>query len=192
MQGLSTQTREIHNHFFNALASLKEDGLIVSEEIRIELRGAGSEDLYSSILRDLRIQDLVHLLPPLPYKAALRECASADALLLLQGPSCNHQIPAKVYEYLRFGKPILALVDERGDTATLLKDNGGSSIIDLMDEEALRRSLPDFFDAVRFGRHTVCDKQKAQRYARHMQAAELGQHLLSLVPVNDMRRKRPK
>ncbi len=175
--------------FFNALATLKRDGIIVPEEIRIELRGAGSEDLYSSMIKDLQIQDLVHLLPSVPYHAVLQDCASADALLLLQGPSCNHQIPAKAYEYLRFGKPILALVDEKGDTAALLKENGGASIIDLMDEKALCQSLPEFFDAVRQGRHAVCSRQKSQRYARHMQAAELAQHLGNLVPDNIMTTK---
>jgi len=49
-------------------------------------------------------------------------------LLLLQASNCNSQIPAKVYEYLRAGKPILALTDPEGDTATLLRNLGINTI----------------------------------------------------------------
>ena len=67
-------------------------------------------------------------------------------LLLLQGPTCNHQIPAKAYEYLRVGRPILALTSHEGDTAALLQDAGGASITDLMDEDALSRAIPTFLE----------------------------------------------
>ncbi len=72
------------------------------------------------MLSDLNIEDIVHPLPPLPYREALCDCAEAHALLLFQAASCNHQIPAKAYEYLRLGKPILALTHPSGDTAALL------------------------------------------------------------------------
>lgn len=176
--------------FFRALASLKKEKLITSTEIIVEFRGSGSEDLYASILQDLEIQDLVQILPALPYKAALRDCALADGLLLLQGQSCNHQIPAKAYEYLRLGKPILALVDEKGETARLLRDNGGSSIIDLNNVEALRQNLPVFFDAIRLARHSNCDREKIRRYSRRTQAAELGDILRAVAQGNNRKKER--
>src|SRR5262245_20192410 len=106
--------------FFRALAQLKREGRLDPSKVKIELRASGSEDYFTALLRDLGITDLVALLPALPYGEVLQACADADALLLFQGASCNHQIPAKVYEYLRVAKPILALTDHGGDTAALL------------------------------------------------------------------------
>ena len=114
---------------------------------------------------------------PLPYHEALRDCASASALLLLQGPSCNLQIPAKTYEYLRLRRPILALTDAAGDTASLLRSTGGATIVDLLDEAALYREIPIFIERVRSGTHLLPDSAATRRYARHNQAQELARCL---------------
>jgi hypothetical protein len=102
-------------------------------------------------------------------------------LLILQGPSCDGQIPAKAYEYLRLGKPILALTSEEGDTARLLRETGGSTIVDLLDEDAIYGALPPFLAAVAEGRHLVPERRKVSQYARHNQARELAICLSRLV-----------
>jgi glycosyltransferase involved in cell wall biosynthesis len=159
--------------FFRALARLRQDGIVTPAGLQIELRAAGSERYFSSLLRDLGLGDLVRLLPPLDYHAALRDCAEADGLLLLQGPSCDRQIPAKTYEYLRLGKPILALTTPEGDTAGVLSECGGATIVDLLDQDALYHALPLFLESLRRGRHPLPDPAKTAQYARHNQAYEL-------------------
>src|SRR5258707_912422 len=92
--------------FFDALDRLKRTGRISAKNVKIDLRAAGSEAWLSTMIREKDIGDVVQLLPPLPYHESLQDSAAADALLLLQGASCNHQVPAKTYEYMRLGKPI--------------------------------------------------------------------------------------
>ena len=111
----------------------------------------------------------------------LRECSEADGLLLLQGPSCNHQIPAKLYEYLRLRKPILALTDAQGDTARVLAETGGATVIDLLQEDAIHQGLPSFLESLRLGVHALPDRLATARHARHIQAQALGQCLDTLV-----------
>jgi hypothetical protein len=91
----------------------------------------------------------------------------------LQGPSCNHQIPAKAYEYLRLRRPILALTAPAGDTAGLLRDAGGATIVDLTDEATLRTEIRSFLDMVRAGSHPLPVRQRVEGYARHHQAQQL-------------------
>lgn len=167
--------------FFRALARLKDTGQVSAATLRVDLRASGSEPYYAQLARGLGVEDLVHLLPPLPYREALQDCAAADALLLLQAASCNHQIPAKAYEYLRIGKPILALTSGDGDTAALLRQGGGSTILDLASEEEIARGLPGFLDAVRNGAHGAPSVEHARRYSRQAQAAELANHLQEVV-----------
>ena len=168
--------------FFRALSRLKREGRIDPGALSIELRASGSEETYATMLSELGISDLVHLLPAVPYRHVLRECNDADALLLLQGPSCNHQIPAKLYEYLRLRRPILALTDARGDTAQVLAETGGATVIDLLDEAAIHRGLPSFLESLRLGAHPLPDPIATTRHARHVQAEALGQCLETLAP----------
>lgn len=159
--------------FFRALSRLKRESIISPKNLRIELRAAGSEDYYTQLLAELDIADLVHLLPGLPYRDALQDIASADALLLLQAANCNHQIPAKAYEYLRMGLPILALTSAEGDTAALFRVSGGATRIELSDEAAIYSGLPAFLTSIRAGSHPLPTREAVLSYSRRHQVAAL-------------------
>jgi glycosyltransferase involved in cell wall biosynthesis len=163
--------------FFRALSRLKMDGIINAKRAVIDLRASGSEDYYAAMLKELKIDDVVRLLPALPYRKALEDCARADAFLLFQAESCNHQIPAKAYEYLRLGKPILALTPVGGDTAKLLEEVGGATIVDLAQEDEIYRAIPRFLISLRDSTHAIPDAQRASRYSRKYQAFQLSQCL---------------
>jgi hypothetical protein len=167
--------------FFKALARLKLQGRIDSKSLSITLRASGSEDLFQGMLNDLGINDLVTLQPHIPYRQALQEGASADGLLLFQAANCDHQIPAKAYEYLRLQKPILALTTRTGDTSALLTEVGGATIANLTDEDEICSSLPTFLKTLRSGTHPVADLKKLGRYARRNQAEQLAACLSELI-----------
>lgn len=159
--------------FFTALARLKKEKRIDSSRISVDLRAAGNEAHYAEIIRKLEIEDLVHFLPPLPYREALEHSNRADILLLLQAACCDHQIPAKAYEYLRLRKPILALTSRTGDTAALLNECGGTTVVDIADQDAIYRELPPILRAVRAGAHPLPAVEAVSRYSRQNQAREL-------------------
>jgi glycosyltransferase involved in cell wall biosynthesis len=167
--------------FFAALSRLKRDGKISHSVLRVSFRAAGSESLFQRMIDDAGISDLVELQPHVPYHQALQECLDADALLVFQAANCDHQIPAKVYEYLRLRKPIFALTSHSGDTAALLKDIGGATIVNLSEEQDIYLALPDFLAAVRQGLHPLPDRNKIRRYARRTQAGELATCLSNIV-----------
>jgi glycosyltransferase involved in cell wall biosynthesis len=160
--------------FFAALARLKNEQEIGAQSIQISLRASGEEPYYRELLEAHGLTDIVHLLPPIPYHEVLREGAVADALLLFQGVTCNHQIPAKAYEYFRLRRPILALTTHEGDTAALLRDVGGATIANMYDCEEIYRCLLSFLAQLRRGDHPLPDPVKSNRYSRRNQAHELG------------------
>jgi hypothetical protein len=167
--------------FFRALARLKTEGSIAAANLRVFFRAPSSEDLYRNLLDEYGIADLVEIQPRVSYSESLQECADADGLLLFQAANCNHQIPAKAYEYLRLRRPVLALTTEMGDTAALLNEVGGATIMDIADENAIYRGLPPFLEAVRAATHPLPDEKKTQRYARRNQASELARCLDEIV-----------
>jgi len=166
--------------FFQALARLKSEAVIGKDTLQIVFRAPGSEDFFRQLIAQNNIADIVHLEPHVPYQQSLQECADADALLLFQAANCDHQIPAKAYEYLRLARPILGLTSQTGDTAALLNEVGGATLLDLANADEIYHRLPIFLDAIRNGTHPLANRSKLSRYARQNQAADLAQCLWDL------------
>ncbi len=169
--------------FFRALARLKAEGEISSDTLSIDLRATGgAEAEFKKQVGELGIQDVVHFLPALPYRASLQDAAEADSLLLLQAACCDHQIPAKAYEYLRLNKPILALTTHNGNTAGLLNEVGGATIADIADDDAIHAALLRFLTQVRAGTHSLPLPAKYRSYSRRVQAEQLAD-CMSKLPI---------
>ncbi len=117
----------------NALQSLRRDGLISPENFELRLRDPSNEQYFIQLAERFDLSDIVTVFGPLPYKEALAEMLSADGLLLLQGYTSNPAIPAKLYEYIRARRPILGLVHPDGESFSLLRRLGVTTIATLDD-----------------------------------------------------------
>jgi len=106
---------------FQALAALKKNKKISKNNFCLKFRGAAI-DLYQAQINALDIADLMAFLPSINYMESLQEMMSADGLLLVQGGLFNNQIPGKLFEYIRSGKPILAFTPHLGATSQALED----------------------------------------------------------------------
>lgn len=134
---------------FEALVALKSDGSISAANLQIVLRASGHAGEYGARLKALGIDDIVRLEPQVDYLAALEEMLTVDGLLILQAANCNAQVPAKLYEYLRAGRPILALTDAAGDTARTLAAAGTGMVAPLDSAPAIAAALPCFLEEIR-------------------------------------------
>ncbi len=167
---------------FSAVGRLKKMGRLSAEKVQIVFRAPGSEDLYRKLLAQRDIEDLITLEPHMPYRQALQECADADGLLLFQAAKFDMQIPAKTYEYLRIGKPIFALTTHTGDTAALLRQVRGATIVDIASEDEIYEGLSTFTQVVRAGTHPLPNQFGIRLYTRQAQAGQLAKVLDSLTP----------
>lgn len=168
--------------FFAALAALKRNKKISARDLQVVLRATGSDGLYQPMITELGIGDIVRLEPVIAYRDALREMLRADALLLFQGSVCNHQIPAKIYEYYRAGKPIFALVDPAGISASMLRDVGVTDIADITSAEHIANTLLGLIAALKEGQCHGVAKAAAARSSRKARSAELANLLNQLTP----------
>lgn len=136
---------------FEAVAQLMRSGRIQRGRLKLRFRAAVHDDLLHGLARQHGIEAFIETCPPVPYDQALQEMLRADALLVMQAKGCNDQIPAKIYEYLRTGRPTICLSDPAGDTAGVFRQAGmrSEARLDSADDIALR--LPEFLDAVRAG-----------------------------------------
>ena len=167
--------------FFTALANLKAAGTLTEDDVAIVLRASGSEPMYAEEIRRRGLDRMITLAPPISNREALREQADADALLLFQGRQYDRQIPAKVYEYLRIGRPVFALVGESGDTAALLHHTGGAALVPPDDVSAIETGFSEFIQALRDGRAPAANTSVVQGYSRHHGAVLLARLLDEVV-----------
>ena len=103
-----------------AIATAARSGVIQASSFRLRLIGSQAlEGVHLESVRDsLGLRDVVEIVPRMPRRDSLAEMLAASALLLVQ-PGHPLSIPAKAYEYLATGRPILAIADE-GETANLV------------------------------------------------------------------------
>lgn len=163
---------------FAAISELKSENKLNSENFRLELRSAGHGDLYEQMLAKYALQDIVSLLPSIPHQENIKDMLSADALLLLQGNTCNEQIPAKAYEYIRSGKPVIALTDKKGDTGQLLTQLGIGTIAALESKDEIKQALANIREIC--SQFCPLDAQKIQSFSRQHQSKELAELLDTL------------
>ena len=159
--------------FFGALAQLLRNGDIKPDGLRVVLRATGFDDHLRGLIEHYQIESIVTLAPALPYQAALAEMLAADALLVIQAANCNFQVPAKLYEYLRARRPIIALTDPAGDTAAVLRNAGIDTIARLDSQEEISRLLVRFIDLLRQQRAPVATDATIAAASRRGRTIEL-------------------
>lgn len=159
--------------FFGALAELRRSGHIHAGDLKVVLRASGCDDDLRRMIAPLGIEDIVTIEPAIPYRDALAEMLAADGLLVLQAANCNYQVPAKLYEYLRARRPILALTDPAGDTAAVLRDAGIDTIARLDSQSEIVLGLERFLDLLRENRAPLADQRTIAAASRRSRTIEL-------------------
>lgn len=163
---------------FQALGNLKRENHPAAAKLKLRFRAAAHEDLLVELANKYGIGESVEIVPAIPYREALAEMLRADGLLLLQAANCNDQIPAKLYEYLRAARPVIAMTDPNGDTAATLTSCGVQAVAPLDDAAAIAELLAAFIHAPFNG--TLADPiavAAASRLARSERLASYLSHI---------------
>ena len=102
---------------FSALGTLKKAKIPVS----LTILGDNSQNLIDKIVQ-FHLEGQISLHPQIAHKNVLSKMGEFDVMLLYQEWCASPVTPVagKTYEYLRIGKPILAVAPE-GDNLTLIK-----------------------------------------------------------------------
>ncbi|MBD8531342.1 glycosyltransferase [Massilia sp. CFBP 13647] len=171
--------------FFQALATLLAEGKVSAATLQVRLRAAVHDAYLGALIDQYGIGAIVSLAPHLPYREALSEMLAADALLVLQGANCNCQVPAKLYEYLRARRPILALTDAAGDTAATLRSAGIDTIGPLDEPQRIAAVLLDFLARVPAGSVVLPADDVVLGASRKARAVQLAALLDDVMATHD-------
>lgn len=137
---------------FHAIRLLVDQEKLKDNEIEFVFYGSGNDlmvDYFRKIIKADNLEPFVRFEPRVPHKVALQKMAQADALFLIQAECCDSQIPAKLYEYFRLQKPILALATETGETGKLLKAFNAGMVVPWNNSRAIASTLSSMIKSLR-------------------------------------------
>ena len=161
-----------------ALRRAADAGGLDRRRIRLRFLGGGphaeSAELQQAIVAH-GLEGCVEIIKRVPYGEGLRQLAAADVLVLLQASEDTRAlVPAKLYEYLRLSKPVLALTLP-GEVSALLQQTGGGFAVDPAHVDQMASVLATLYrdwERGTLGAHGA-SAQALQRYERGTLAGEL-------------------
>jgi len=150
---------------------IKENPDLISE---IEIIFVGN--IYKPVVKmckQMKLNDVVKVFCHVDHKESIEYMASADALLLLLNPAGAGCFPAKIFEYIRSGKPIIGLVPE-GESKKLLHSTRTGIAVDPENVGAIKNALLSIYKAKKNGKLTIDPNwEEIKKYERAKQAKVL-------------------
>jgi len=162
-----------------AVAQLCEDGDVSREDMRLVFLGAGryvASPAFRRTVDALRLQDVVQVAERVAHRESLRRLYRAAVLVVLQAEDTRALIPAKAFEYLRVGRPILALTSG-GATARLMREAGAGTIVEPTSVDAIADALRTLYAAWKAEPGRLVRPADLTRFARASLTGELARLL---------------
>ena len=135
--GTTRQTVLSPENLFVALDLLFQDRPALKSKIRVVFVGTKAPFVIH-LIKKYNLDNCVEFFGYLEHKTALAYICGASVLFLLTNETKNAQqnpvqdkgmIPAKLYEYLRAKRPILALVPEDSDCAQIIRATQSGTVV---------------------------------------------------------------
>lgn len=174
--------------FFRALKRVLSDRPSSARKVKIVLRASSVAEHYAPLIRQLNLENAIFFESALPYESALREMLSVDGLMIFQGYTSNPAIPAKLYEYFRARRPILALADLEGETARLVRVEAAGEIAALDEEDAIVTGLSKFLHDIERGQSKIMPADRVPCFERAGSVARFARLFDNVVTPSDAKR----
>jgi len=153
--------------------------------IDVEFLGRKTETMFdfSTEIQARGLSECVRHGGQIPYADSLERMQRADILLLVHSPGYRVGVPAKLYEYLGAGRPILALAEPDSDIAWVLRESGVlHRIAPPTDVARIRQALVELTREVNACEFREANANGLQQFTRERMAQRFAECLDSCVP----------
>ncbi|UCE27865.1 MAG: glycosyltransferase [Candidatus Coatesbacteria bacterium] len=125
-------------------------GVFGADDIEIRFIGAASDDVLAAV----KASGLpVVMRTCVPHRDAVSEIVSAHASLLIigDGPAMGTTLTGKIFEYLRAGRPVIAMVPPGGEAARLIVETDGGYVVSPDDADGVAAVLTELYGRYKQG-----------------------------------------
>jgi glycosyltransferase involved in cell wall biosynthesis len=163
--------------FIRAVSNFLKKNEHVRNDFKVSFIGIKAEGLKREIEK-LQIADVVELIGFLPQSKAYNYLFGAHVLLMILGFDKRGVgvIPAKLFEYLPTGRPILALIPD-GETAQILRDENAGTIITSEDVEKVEEAIAKYYNEYKANAQNPIKPgiRIIEKYTRRYQTSQLAE-----------------
>ncbi|RCX09109.1 glycosyltransferase involved in cell wall biosynthesis [Anaerobacterium chartisolvens] len=153
--------------FLEAVSRLLHEGLLDRRLIRIDLVGHFNSEALDNLIRRFDLGGIVKVFPYMKHKESILKLMSSDALLMVAGAGEEAFYLGKIFEYMRTGRPILAVVPENGAAAELIRDTGTGLVSDSSDVDKTKHNIFELFNGWKSGESILSPSmEKISRFER--------------------------
>lgn len=173
--GMINKARNPEN-LWSAIAEIIREEKGFAGDLKICFTGTMDYSVRESLKKYVLMDYLVDF-GQLPHREAIRNMQQAALLLLLVNDAQDilGRIPAKLFEYLAAGRPVLNIGDPAGDAAQIIAETGAGLTVSLNDAEAIKEALRTLYHRWKAGDRNLppLPIEKYTREAIAMQYAAL-------------------
>ncbi|WP_026894645.1 glycosyltransferase [Clostridiisalibacter paucivorans] len=143
--------------FFQSIKDLVHQGKIEEDKIQIQLIGNYIVKRLDALIKKYGLENMVHILPYMEHRESIKELIKSNVLLLIvgAGPGAEAFYTGKVFEYMRTGRPILALVPEEGVAADVIKETDTGLVSDSRDIEKIKENICKLYNKWTRGERSI-------------------------------------
>ncbi len=153
--------------FLEAVGRLLHEGLLDRKLIRIDMVGHFNSEILNSLISRFDLHGIVKVFPYMKHRESILKLMSSDALLLVAGAGEEAFYLGKIFEYMRTGRPILAVVPENGAAADLVRDTCTGLVSDSSDVNKTKDNIIKLFNGWKRGDSILSpNMDKISRYER--------------------------
>jgi len=102
-------------------------------------------------IREAGLEDLVRVLPRIPFAELFGRLQRAHVLLAIVGDHMGYSTPYKVYDYMAAGRPILGLAHPGAALFDFLEESGAGTCVEFGDDAGMERALEQLLFAPNAG-----------------------------------------
>ncbi len=157
----------------NVLKELKTENMLPDNVL---FRFVGNYHIeWQKMLDCPELEGFVDIVPQVTHEKAVDIMQNSDVLLLfIATASGKNVLTGKIFEYLRTGNEIFAMVPEKGDAEILLKSENYDHICPMEDVQSIRNHLIMLF---KNNSRAVKTRKVNSEYSRENQVKKLVEHL---------------
>ena len=162
---------------WRALGELTKEDERFGNDLQVNMIGQIDNSVVTSIAEH-GLESNVHILPYIPHNQVAQTLSEASLLLLTLMPAteprANGLVPAKLFEYLASGRPILCIGPEDGDTAKIIAEAQAGTTIRFEDKEKIKEMVKSHYRKYLGNELPIKVNAAAERYSRRALAGEYG------------------
>jgi glycosyltransferase involved in cell wall biosynthesis len=161
-----------HKIFWQAISELVTENREFKEKLKIKFIGKLDYSVKESIEK-YKLENITEIIAYVPHNEVIKYLSEAKALYLPLNntPNAKGVLSGKLFEYLAVNKPIIAIGDENGDAANLIKETKSGFLVGFDNKEKLKEALIEIFN--NYEKFTSVHINERIKYSREELTKEL-------------------